>query len=83
MLKFNYDNKHDILYVLLSNGKNSLGDEEYDGLVVMRDENTDDITSLTIYGFFDKYQRDALPALPSEVSIDFDKIPLFSLKSRV
>ena len=72
MLKFNYDNKYDILYILLSDGKNSLGDEEYDGLVVMRDEETDEITGLTIYGFMEKYQSDSLPLLPSEIDIIYD-----------
>lgn len=83
MLKLNYDNKHDILYILLSDSKNSLGDEEYDGLVVMRDETTDEITGLTIFGFIDKYQRDVLPTLPDEINIDFDMLPLLSLKSNV
>jgi len=83
MLKFNYDNRYDILYVLLADSKNSLGDEEYDGLVVMRDGTTDEITGLTIFGFFEKYQKDSLPALPSEVNIDFDIIPLANLKSKV
>jgi len=83
MLKLNYDNKFDILYILLSDSKNSLGDEEYDGLVVMRDEKTDKITGLTIFEFFDKYQRDSLPTLPDEINIDFDMIPLMSLKSNV
>ena len=83
MLKYNYDNKYDILYILLSESKNSLGAEEYGGLVVMRDEATDEITGLTIYGFFDKYQNDLLPALPEEINIEFDTIPLLSLKSRV
>ena len=68
---------------MLSDSKNSLGDEEYDGLVVMRDENTDEITGLTIFGFFDKYQNDLLPVLPGEININFDMIPLMRLKSRV
>jgi len=83
MLKLNYDNKYDILYILLSDGKNSIGDEEYDGLVVMRDEKTDEITGLTIFGFLDKYQKGSLPVLPSEINIDFDMMPLMSLKSNV
>ena len=81
MPKFNYDNKYDILYILFSDGKNSLGDEEYDGLVVMRDEKTDEITGLNIFGFIEKYQRDMLPELPSEIYINFDTIPLLSFKS--
>jgi len=83
MPKFNYDNKFDVLYILFSNSKNSLGDEEYDGLVVMRDEITNEITGLTIFGFIEKYQIGSLPELPNEVDIDFDRIPLVSLKSAV
>jgi len=83
MPKFNYDNKYDILYVLLADGKNSLGDEEYDGLVVMRNEDTNEITGLTIYGFMEKYQSELLPVLPSEIDIDFDLISLINLKSAV
>jgi len=83
MLKFNYDNKYDILYILLSDSKNSIGDEEYDGLVVMRDEDTDEITGLTIFGFWDKYQNGLLPVLPDEININFDMMPLLSLKSNI
>ena len=80
MLKLNYDNKYDILYILLSDSKNALGDEEYDGLVVMRDETTDEITGLTIFGFADKYKNNNIPALPSGINIDFesDIIPILS-----
>ena len=72
MLKLNYDERYDILYILLADGKNSIGDEEYDGLVVMRNEETGKITGITIFGFSQKYQNDALPLLPDEVRIDFD-----------
>ena len=84
MLKINYDEKYDILYMLTSDGKNSLGDEEYDGLVVMRDETTDEITGLTIFGFSNKYQNDSLPVLPDEININFetDVVPFLSFKSQ-
>ena len=84
MLKINYDDKYDILYMLMSDSKNSLADEEYGGLVVMRDEVTDAITGLTIFGFADKYQSDLLPTLPGDIKINFetDVIPHLRLKSR-
>ena len=76
MINLNYDNKFDVLYIGLGNEeyrKNSLADEEYNGLVVMRDENTDNITGLMIFGFKDKYLKNTIPVFPPEVVINMEK----------
>lgn len=67
MLNLNYDNRYDILYVGISDKKNSIGDEEYDGLLVLRDIQSNNITGLTIFDFFERYKTNRLPAFPLEV----------------
>lgn len=45
-----YDEKYDILYLSFFDRSRSYGDEE-DGIVIMRDMETDEITGITIYDF--------------------------------
>ena len=84
MLNLNYDNKFDVLYIAFGSEeyrKNSLADEEYDGLVVMRDETTDIITGLIVFGFKEKYIKNKIPVFPSDVKINIEKdiVPFVSL----
>ena len=76
MINLNYDNRFDVLYIALGDDeyrKNSLADEEYNGLVVMRDEKTDNITGLIVFGFKDKYVKNKMPVFPQEVKINIEK----------
>jgi len=76
MINLNYDNKFDVLYIAFGNEeyrKNSLADEEYNGLVVMRDEDTDDVTGLIVYGFKDKYYKNKIPIFPTDVKINMER----------
>ena len=73
MLNLNYDEKYDVLYIGLSDRSNSLGDDEYGGLVVFRDEFSDNITGLTVFGFFEKYKKQSLPKWPDGISIDTER----------
>ena len=84
MINVNYDNKYDILYITLGDKesrRNSLGDEEYNGLVVMRDKETNKITGLIIMGFADKYKKNKMPVFPMEITLNVEKdvVPFISL----
>jgi len=70
MLDLSYDKQFDILYVSISSTSASYGDEAIDGLVVLRDLFTEDITGITIFDFKAKFERGSLPPLPIKVNID-------------
>ena len=73
MLNLNYDARFDVLSVGLGDMRHSIGDEEYGGLVVMRDEISNIITGLTIFGFAKKFKDRSLPVWPSGVCIDVER----------
>lgn len=75
--RINYDNKFDTLYVWLSDGRNSYGDDSKAGIILLRDIDTDHITGFTILHFIKKYKNSDLPELPKEVhcSIKNDVLP--------
>ena len=82
MLNLNYDSAYDILNISLCDNHNSIGCEEYGGLVVMRDYDTREITGLMLYGFIDKYKNQSIPNFPNEIDITIEKdiLPAFPLK---
>ena len=43
-----YDEKHDVLYVVIGDKANSYGDDSQDDIVIMRDFDTDELTGFTI-----------------------------------
>lgn len=45
----NYDEQNDVLYVKIASTDNSYGTESPDGIVTLRDVNTDEITGFTIF----------------------------------
>ena len=69
MLNLNYDSQFDVLYIQITNTSTSYGDEAIDGLVVLRDFLTEEITGLTIFGFKDKLQLNLLPSLPVDIDV--------------
>ena len=52
--KIKYDKRHDILHVFLGSPINAFADEEFPGIYVSRDEDTNDIVELTIMDFKEK-----------------------------
>lgn len=60
MLKINYDKTYDIMYVSVGNKANSYGDEKIDGLVIMKDLDTDEITGFTVFGFKKRLEEGSL-----------------------
>jgi len=72
MLNLNYDSKYDILYIGIGDRRNSSAAEEYDGLVILRDDDTNDITGVTIMGFMRRLKTDSMPKFPSGIFINID-----------
>lgn len=73
MLNLNLDRKNDILYLGLSDTGNSYGAEIANGLIVLHDIQTDDITGITIFDFLKRHQEGTLNKLPLPIKIDFKK----------
>ena len=44
-----YDSLNDILYISFASTANSYGDESIDGIVILKDIDTDEITGLTVF----------------------------------
>ena len=51
MLDLHYDDQYDILYIGIADKRNSVGCEEHDGMIVLRDLLTNEVTGLTITSF--------------------------------
>ena len=54
--KIKYDKRHDILHVLLGSPINAFADEEFPGIYVSRNDDTNDIVGLTIIDYTKKKQ---------------------------
>lgn len=77
-MNINYDEKYDILYIKLSDNKNSIGDEEDNGILILRDKISNIITGITIFDFYRKYSMNKLPNFPEEININIkNKIDIF------
>lgn len=63
MMKLNYDNENDVLYIGLGDGKNSYGDDSEAGVIYLRDIDTDKLTGLTFIDFIKNYLNHRLPTL--------------------
>ena len=51
-----YDERHDILHVFLGSPINAFADEEFPGIYVSRNDDTNDIVGLTIIDYTKKKQ---------------------------
>lgn len=51
-----YDKRHDILHVFLGSPINAFADEEFPGIYVSRNDDTNDIVGLTIIDYTKKKQ---------------------------
>ena len=67
MPRVNYDKKFDVLYLVLSDNSNSIGEEDDYGIVTHKDRNTNEITSITIFGFQQKLQAGYLQQASANV----------------
>ncbi|MDR0859088.1 MAG: hypothetical protein LBN97_08670 [Oscillospiraceae bacterium] len=68
MLKLNFDAENDILYIAAGDMSNSVADEDLGGASVFRDEDTNEITGFTIFGFLQKSKSNSLPELPVHIA---------------
>lgn len=50
-----YDAKYDVLYVIFSNTHNSYGDEDENGVVQLKNGQTDEVVGLIVYDFKERY----------------------------
>lgn len=77
-MKYDYDSRHDTLYVAFAPKNNSYGDDSQAGIILMRDIETDDITGFTILSFLKKWKSQSLPKLPESlnISLEDDILPL-------
>jgi hypothetical protein len=81
MLSLNYDRRFDILSIELGDRRQSIGDEEYDGLLVLRDREKNNITGFTIFDFSRRYKDTRMPLFPENIVIDFERDVLPFIKS--
>ena len=56
MLRVNYDEKFDVLYLVFADNSSSIGDEDDYGIVTHKDRTTNELTGITIFGFRNKLQ---------------------------
>lgn len=77
MLKINYDQKFDVLYIKIGDSKSSYGDEDVPGLVVFRNIETDVITGITIFDFKKRMNDKSILDLDLPIDIDL-KSDLFT-----
>ena len=72
-LSCNYDERHDVLYIALGDRNNSYGDDE-NGLIFLKDMDTDEFTGITILSFMRKYREQTLPCLPPQCSFSYEDL---------
>ena len=73
MMQVHLDRKNDILYLCIYDCSNSYGDESDEGVIVLRDMDTDQITGITIMDFLQHYRKRDLNKLSLPVNIDFSR----------
>lgn len=72
-LSCDYDERHDVLYIALGDRSNSYGDDE-NGLIYLKDIDTDELTGITILSFLRKYQEKSLPCLPQQCQFSYEDL---------
>lgn len=77
MLKLNYDNKFDILYISIGNPAPSYGEENTAGLVILRNIETDELTGITIFDFGKRVNSNTINELNIPTEIDINTISNF------
>ena len=70
---FNYDKHFDTLRVFYNNGDESYGDDTENGIILLRNMKTEEITGFTIFHFMYKYRNALLPSLPNSVHCSFER----------
>lgn len=71
---YDYDERFDVLYIALGDRNNSYGDDSENGLVYLKDIDTDELTGITIMGFMRRYQNNTLPLLPPQCKFSYEDL---------
>lgn len=71
---YDYDERFDVLYIALGDRNNSYGDDSENGMVYLKDIDTDELTGITILGFIRRYQSNTLPLLPPQCKFTYDEL---------
>lgn len=74
MLKLNYDNKFDILYISIGEPVPSYGNEDIPGLVVLKNIVTDELAGVTIFDFKKRVNNNTINDLDMPIEIDISRI---------
>ena len=74
MSKFRYDERFDVLYIRITDGKNSHGNEDDFGTVTHKDRESGAVTAVTIFDFAEKLADNVLPTLPELTNFDYSKV---------
>ena len=69
IMTIDYDKQFDVLYIALGDMSNSIGCESYGGMTVMRDDNTREITGVTLFGFARRYFGEVEEEEPDECDL--------------
>jgi hypothetical protein len=72
MIRTTYDREYDYLNVFLIEDASSYVDESYDGIEVLRDISSKEITGLIIWDFLTRYKNRTLYSVKFPVDIDVD-----------
>jgi len=80
ILGLNYDKQYDVLYIKLKESLSSYEEEAFDGVSYFRDEFSDDLVGLTVWGLKKHQVAKKLNELNLPFSIDFEKDILPKIK---
>jgi len=71
-MRVTLDREFDILSLSFVDNARSYGGEEYDGIVVFHDMDSDAITGIMIYDFMKRYNNHSIKNVKLPVEVDFD-----------
>lgn len=75
MFAIDHDKDNDVLYIGIGDRSNSYGDEEEEGIILLRDIDTEELTGVTILDFLYRYKHKKLDGIPFSINFERDVIP--------
>ena len=75
MFAIDHDKDNDVLYIGIGDRSNSYGDEEEEGIILLRDIDTEELTGVTILDFLYRYKHKQLDCIPFPINFERDVIP--------
>jgi hypothetical protein len=74
MIRTTYDREYDYLNVFFVEDASSYVEESYDGIEVLRDMSTKEITGLIIWDFLTRYKNRTLYSVKFPIELDVDAL---------